>query len=262
MKNNIKIKKLIHYTLCLTSIILTGCNSEKQNTETASSASSPFQIVSAAAEFVPVQIEKNKNTEQENLKSSDYITEDIVAPIPEKYSEQSKIYYQLIEYSKNLDAIKKLVDKDNSYGYTALGYYYFTQEKGPEALLWFETAAVTNNPYAENRLGELYVLGRGVPADSEKAKYWFERSGAHGYAFAAFMAGLLYSNTILDDKNTKLTPYGDIDSFDTKYLCIGKKPNVEKAEYWFLQAEKMNYPSARAMLEQLHNSNNNPNCQS
>ena len=96
------------------------------------------------------------------------------------------------------------------------------------AAYWFEQAAIQGNAYAEERLGDLYAQGLGVPAnpklafdwrikaanrgninaqlkvgrmyqegvgvakDIDQAIHWFERAAAEGNAEAQFLLGKLY----------------------------------------------------------------------
>jgi len=47
---------------------------------------------------------------------------------------------------------------------------------------WYRKAAEGGRAEAQNNLGLLYVLGRGVPKDDAEAMKWFGRAAAQGYS--------------------------------------------------------------------------------
>ena len=50
-----------------------------------------------------------------------------------------------------------------------------------DAERWYRKAAESGRAEAQNNLGLLYVLGRGVPKDDAEAVKWFGRAAAQGY---------------------------------------------------------------------------------
>lgn len=65
-----------------------------------------------------------------------------------------------------------------------------------KAIDYFEKAAETGNPYAENELGYLYASGKGVQQDYAEAIKWYEKASNHGLASAQYNLGLMYQNGI------------------------------------------------------------------
>ena len=61
------------------------------------------------------------------------------------------------------------------------------------AKLW-QQSATEGNPAAQNNLGILYDLGKGVPRSDKKALEWFHKSADQGYARAQFNLGRKYDN--------------------------------------------------------------------
>jgi TPR repeat protein len=59
----------------------------------------------------------------------------------------------------------------------------------PRALALLETSANRGNPYALEKLGELYLRGEGVPADAAKAQTYFERAVEKGNPAAQLKLG-------------------------------------------------------------------------
>ncbi|MBQ1466141.1 MAG: sel1 repeat family protein [Eubacteriaceae bacterium] len=63
-----------------------------------------------------------------------------------------------------------------------------------EAARCFTIAAEMGNKYAQNLLGECYMLGDGVEMDFEKAFSWFEKAAQQDYAPAQVSIGQFYEN--------------------------------------------------------------------
>ena len=51
-----------------------------------------------------------------------------------------------------------------------------------DAEKWYRKAAERGGAEAQNNLGLIYVLGRGVPKDDAEAMKWFGRAAAQGYS--------------------------------------------------------------------------------
>jgi TPR repeat protein len=51
-----------------------------------------------------------------------------------------------------------------------------------DAERWYRRAAERGFAEAQNNLGLMYVLGRGVPQDDAEAVKWFRRAAEQGYA--------------------------------------------------------------------------------
>lgn len=56
--------------------------------------------------------------------------------------------------------------------------------------------AEQGDAHAQFRLGELYVSGRGVPKDYQKAMQWYRRAAAQGHARAQLNLGVLYQKGV------------------------------------------------------------------
>ena len=63
----------------------------------------------------------------------------------------------------------------------------------PAALNLWRPLADKGNPEAQNRLGTMYYLGKGVKQDETEAAKWFRRAGDQGYANAQINLGAAYS---------------------------------------------------------------------
>ncbi|MBR4738049.1 MAG: sel1 repeat family protein, partial [Rhodocyclaceae bacterium] len=84
------------------------------------------------------------------------------------------------------------------------GYAQTSPEKGEfvgqamegdaSALKTLEKAAEKGDARAQNSLGVLYDIGKGVPQDKRTAKAWYEKAAAQGFAGAQFNLGVMYRN--------------------------------------------------------------------
>ena len=60
------------------------------------------------------------------------------------------------------------------------------------ALRWTQKAADKGDPEAQDNLGTLYRLGKGVDPDLAKAREWYRKAGEQGYAPAENNLGMMY----------------------------------------------------------------------
>ena len=82
-----------------------------------------------------------------------------------------------------------MVAADHEYirGYLMVAQSYMNgmgvEQSFPEAMKWLEKAAEAGNPTAMYYLGAIYEEGEeGVKADLKKAKAWYKKAAAEGYA--------------------------------------------------------------------------------
>ena len=62
------------------------------------------------------------------------------------------------------------------------------------AVEWFAKSAEGGNPYAQYMLGKLYLAGKEVPHDEEKAAYWLTQSAEQGNQYAQYLLNHLEEN--------------------------------------------------------------------
>lgn len=79
----------------------------------------------------------------------------------------------------------------------ALGFVYYGA--GPvrdyaAAARWFRAAAEQGDADAQDRLGMLYSLGRGVPQDTAEEFKWYAAAAAQSHPAAQFRLGYMYAN--------------------------------------------------------------------
>lgn len=80
----------------------------------------------------------------------------------------------------------------NDYSQYALGKLLQEQGRPQEALRWYERASVQGNQYADYRLGKLYLTGKEVLKDVEKAVRHLTTSAEAGNQYAQYTLGKLY----------------------------------------------------------------------
>ena len=80
----------------------------------------------------------------------------------------------------------------NDYSQYALGKFLQEQGRIREALNWYEQASTQGNQYAHYQLGKLYLTGKEVPKDAEKAARHLTASAEAGNQYAQYTLGKLY----------------------------------------------------------------------
>ena len=109
----------------------------------------------------------------------------------------------------------------NNFSQYALGKLLQNRKRIKEAVNWFEKATTQGNQYAGYRLGKLYLLGDGVPKDTEKAIEHLTQAAESGNQYAQYALGKLY----LD------------------------RQDEEQAHYWFTQSAAQGNGYAQFFLD-------------
>ena len=109
----------------------------------------------------------------------------------------------------------------NDFSQYALGKLLQDRKRIEEAVGWYEKATVQSNQYANYRLGKLYLLGDGVPKDTEKAIVHLTQSAEVGNQYAQYALGKLH----LD------------------------RQDREQAHYWFTQSAAQGNEYAQFFLD-------------
>ena len=90
-------------------------------------------------------------------------------------------------FTEGLELLKKSAP-DLIEAQLALGHVYAQMHVLPEAagecVRWYRQAAERGHPVAQDRLADLYMLGRGVPQDDSQAFHWYARTAAQAYPHA------------------------------------------------------------------------------
>jgi TPR repeat protein len=98
----------------------------------------------------------------------------------------------------DLQQLKTLATQGNASAQNRLGQLYFNGQGVPQdytmARAWYEKSAAQGNGWSKNQLGQLSADGLGVPQDYKKARQWWEQAAAQGIAQAQYNLGQLYAN--------------------------------------------------------------------
>jgi uncharacterized protein len=137
---------------------------------------------------------------------------------------------------------------------------YFTGSGVPQdakmAAHWYEKAAESGDPEAENEIAFLYQTGTGVPADPARAFHWFQLSAASGFVKAKVNLGVLYVWGIGVPKDEAVAAKffheavakgnGAAASYlgDMYYFGMGMKQDKAAAESWYAMGAKLRDPLA------------------
>jgi len=98
----------------------------------------------------------------------------------------------------DLQQLKTLATQGNASAQNRLGQLYFSGQGVPQdyamARGWYEKAAAQGNAWSKNQLGQLSADGLGVPQDYKKARQWWEQAASQGIAQAQYNLGQMYAN--------------------------------------------------------------------
>lgn len=83
---------------------------------------------------------------------------------------------------------------------------------------------IPDNPWAQNRIGVMYSLGKGIPTDYKEAAYWYRKAAEQNFAKAQHNLGYLYE------------------------LGNGVQQDYKEAVYWYRKAAGQNYAAAQVNL--------------
>lgn len=95
--------------------------------------------------------------------------------------------YGTAAFAEGLELLKKTAP-DLIEAQLALGHVYAQVHLLPDAAVecarWYRQAAERGHPVAQDRLADLYMLGRGLPQDDAEAFRWYTRTAAQAYPHA------------------------------------------------------------------------------
>src|SRR3990167_872338 len=89
-----------------------------------------------------------------------------------------------------------------------LGVMYLLGRGVPQddekAFYYFSRAARADDPFAQNELAYLYAAGKGTAKNPELAFYWYQKAANTGLASAEYNLGLMYLSGFGTEKNRAL----------------------------------------------------------
>jgi uncharacterized protein len=101
---------------------------------------------------------------------------------------------QLCGQQIDLAALSREAESGNVKAQVALAQGYEERQNYDAAIKWYRAAAEKGDPEAQNGLGVMYRLGRGVEKDPAEAVKWYRKAVRQGYAPAMFNMGTAYYN--------------------------------------------------------------------
>jgi hypothetical protein len=140
------------------------------------------------------------------------------------------------------------------------GWSAFQRAKYGDAMRWFRRAAHQGSARAEDQIGNMYELARGVPEDMRQAMVWYRKAADQGYAPAEVDIGILYANgwgVPMDEKRAlgwyrkaAEQGYAQADEFvGIAYANgLGVAPNFAEARSWLDKAVAGGDPEAELYL--------------
>jgi TPR repeat protein len=104
--------------------------------------------------------------------------------------------FQAGNYQAALAAWRPLAIQGNPVAQNSLGMLYLIGKGVPqntqEAVRYLSLSAAAGSPLGQNNLGGLYRGGRGVPRDYVTAAKWFSAAAAQGNSAGMYNLGLMY----------------------------------------------------------------------
>jgi uncharacterized protein len=122
------------------------------------------------------------------------------------------------------------------------------------ATYWYEKAAQSGNPEAQNLVGQFYQDGVGVPVDPVRAFHWYQLAAASGSSDAFLHRGVAYAMGLGVKKNESLAleylrlavdkgnGTGAAYLGILTYIGFGGSKDVAAAERWLNVGEKLHDP--------------------
>ncbi len=128
------------------------------------------------------------------------------------------------------------------------------------AIKWYKKAAEQGYAYAQNDLGYLYVMARGVERDYQTAVSWYRKAAEQGNASAQRHLGIMYyeGHGVEQDDKTAVTWFrkaaeqGDVDAqvdlADMYKHGTGVKQDYKTAIVWYRKAAEQGDYTAQGQL--------------
>jgi TPR repeat protein len=145
---------------------------------------------------------------------------------------------------------------------------YFTGEGVPQdpklAAYWYQKAAESGDPEAQNIVGYFYEMGLGVPADPARALHWYQLSASSGLPGAKLHLGVLYVLGLGVEKDISVAAQyfqeaarkgngtGAYYMGTLYYLGIGVEQDRAAAEHWYAIGQKLQDPISAYNLGTLY----------
>ncbi len=121
------------------------------------------------------------------------------------------------DFEEGVRWYQKCADKENNFFcHNELGRLYYRRNEFDKAFDYYRKGAKAGNSVSEYRLGQMYLEGKGVPANSEKALRWLRRA-AH--------------DVKKPSKEAQCT------LVEMSYYGIGMRPSAKDTAYWLKKCD-------------------------
>lgn len=233
---------------------LSACSEKQQQANNPNQTDKTTVTNSNSTQIKNEQVLKPNHTHASShavaLKTSHYFVYDITQFLPHSKEGQNTVLHEMYRMRQNISQFQECM-QHNSFAQTTYAIHLQSIGNYAEARKYYLLAASKGNAYAENRLGEMYVLGLGVKPNLTEAKFWFERAAATGYAFSESALGAIYLDFPFNSINTVYHPVDGLWFSPEKIINakIGKKADIAKATYWLTRAAKQNDEYSVKMME-------------
>lgn len=119
------------------------------------------------------------------------------------------------------------------------------------AAFWYEKAAGSGDPIAQNEIGYLYQVGLGVRADEARAVHWFQLAAAGGFLDAKVNLGVAYmwgagvpkdpnaAGQLIREAAEKGSDIGATYLGDMYYFGVGVTKDEAAAKPWYERGAKL-----------------------
>ena len=162
--------------------------------------------------------------------------------------------------SADITAIKAAAEQGHVRDEIALADAYMTgrgvQQDMKLAAFWYEKAAGSGDPLAQNQIGYFYEVGLGVPTDAARAVHWFQLAAAGGFVDAKVNLGVAYmwgtgvqqnkelAEKLIREAANKGSAIGATYLGDMCFFGVGIPQDKAAAEHWYEKGAKRHYSLA------------------
>jgi prolyl 4-hydroxylase len=176
-------------------------------------------------------------------------------------------HYGTPEFTDGLELLKKSAAAGFIEAQVTLGHVHAQVHLLPnafqEAARWYQRAAERKHPMAQDRLADLYMLGRGLPQSDARAFEWYARTADQGYAMAQCNLAYMLSQglgTPADQQAAtslylKAAAQGEARAYYNLGLRFaagsGVPLNPVHASAWMSNASRLGYPTAKTELDSM-----------
>ena len=155
----------------------------------------------------------------------------------------------------DLPEIRAAAEKGSIHEEIALGAAYFSGRGVHQdlklAAYWYEKAAGSGDPMAQNEIGYLYQAGLGVSVNEARAAHWFQLASAGGYLDAKVNLGVAYmwgagvprnprlAEQLIREAADKGSPVGAAYLGDMYYFGVCVPEDKAAAEPWYEKGARL-----------------------